>query len=100
MKKRFHSLPAILLVPLLLSACIAPSAISVSNAQNNADYTVSYLFEHDGCRVYRFYDAWSHSYVYFTTQGDVTSIPNDSTRQQTITYRQRTDSTFIKNTEK
>ena len=99
MKKIFRSLPAILFVP-LLSACFGPSAISVSNAQNNADYTVSYLFEHDGCRVYRFYDAWSRSYVYFTTQGDVTSIPNDSTRQQTITYRQRMDSTFIKNTER
>ena len=56
MKKIFRSLPAILFVP-LLSACFGPSAISVSNAQNNADYTVSYLFEHDGCRVYRFYDA-------------------------------------------
>lgn len=100
MKKIFHSLPAILLVPFFLSACIGPRAISVSNAQNNADYTVSYLFEHDGCRVYRFYDAWSGSYVYFTTQGDVTSIPNDSTRQQTITYSQRMDSTFIKNTER
>ncbi len=100
MKKIFYSLPAFLWMPFILSACFAPSAISVNQAQNNADYTVSYLFEHDGCRVYRFYDAWSGSYVYFTTQGDVTSIPNDSTRRQTITYRQRTDSTFTKNAEK
>ena len=100
MKKIFYSLPVLLLVPFILSACITQRSISVDKAQNNADYTVSYLFEHDGCRVYRFYDAWSHSYVYFTTQGDVTSIPNDSTRQQTITYRQRMDSTFIKNTER
>ena len=83
-------------MPFVLSACIGPRSISVNKAHNNADYTVSYLFEHDGCRVYRFYDMWSGSYVYFTTQGDVTSIPNDSTRQQTITYRQRTDSAFIK----
>ena len=96
MKKIFYSLPVLLLMPFVLSACFGPSAISVSNAQNNADYTVSYLFEHDGCRVYRFYDAWSRSYVYFTTQGDVTSIPNDSTRQQTITYRQRPTSVFVK----
>ncbi len=96
MKKTFHSLPVLLLMPFVLSACIGPRSISVNKAHNNADYTVSYLFEHDGCRVYRFYDMWSGSYVYFTTQGDVTSIPNDSTRQQTITYRQRTDSAFIK----
>ena len=98
MKKIFRSLPVLLLMLFVLSACASP--ILVSSAQNNPDYTVSYLFEHDGCRVYRFYDGWSRSYVYFTTQGDVTSIPNDSTCQQTITYRQRTDSTFIKNTEK
>ena len=100
MKKIFYSLPALLLVPFILSACITQRSISVDKAENNADYTISYLFEHDGCRVYRFYDVRSHSYVYFTTQGDVTSIPNDSTRQQTITYRQRMDSTFIKNTER
>ena len=98
MKKIFRSLPVLLLMLFVLSACASP--ILVSSAQNNPDYTVSYLFEHDCCRVYRFYDAWSRSYVYFTTQGDVTSIPNDSTRQQTITYRQRMDSTFIKNTER
>ena len=50
----------------------------------------------DGCRVYRFYDARSGSYVYFTTQGDVTSIPNDSTRRQTVTYRQRDRQTVVK----
>ena len=94
MKKIFRSLPVLLLMLFVLSACASP--ILVSSAQNNPDYTVSYLFEHDGCRVYRFYDVRSHSYVYFTTQGDVTSIPNDSTRQQTITYRQRPTSVFIK----
>lgn len=98
MKKIFYSLPVLLLMPFVLSACGGP--ISISKAQNNPSYTVSYLFEHDGCRVYRFYDVRSGSYVYFTTQGDVTSIPNDSTRQQTITYRQRTDSVFTKNAER
>ena len=47
------------------------------------EITVSYLFEHDGCKVYRFYD--KGNYVYFTTRGDVTSITNDSTAQRTIT---------------
>ena len=53
------------------------------NLENNSTYTVSYLFEHDGCKVYRFYD--KGNYVYFTTRGDVTSITNDSTAQRTIT---------------
>ena len=52
--------------------------LKVGESENNSTYTVSYLFEHDGCKVYRFYD-------YFTTRGDVTSITNDSTAQRTIT---------------
>lgn len=43
---------------------------------------LSYLFEHDGVKVYRFYDMGN--YVYFTTKGEVTSIKNDSTAQRTI----------------
>jgi hypothetical protein len=50
--------------------------------QNNNSYTISYLFEHDGVKVYRFYDMGN--YVYFTTKGEVTSIKNDSTAQRTI----------------
>lgn len=89
--KSLRRLP-FLLLPLLgiLASCISyERSVAVSRSENNPDYTVSYLFEHDGCRVYRFYDSWSSSFVYFTTQGDVTSIPNDSTRQQTVTYRQK-----------
>lgn len=89
--KSLRRLP-FLLLPLLgiLASCIPyERSVSTSRSENNPDYTVSYLFEHDGCRVYRFYDRRSSSFVYFTTQGDVTSIPNDSTRQQTVTYRQK-----------
>lgn len=53
---------------------------------NNSIYRISfyppYLFEHDGVKVYRFYDMGN--YVYFTTKGEVTSINNDSTAQRTI----------------
>ena len=50
-------------------------------------YEVSYLFEHDGVKVYRFMDMGN--YVYFTTKGDVTSIKNDSTKERTVTiYRE------------
>lgn len=40
-------------------------------ATNNADYSVSYLFEKDGIKVYRFYDRGE--YVYFTSEGNVTN---------------------------
>ena len=46
--------------------------LKIGESENNSTYTVSYLFEHDGCKVYRFYD--KGNYVYFTTRGDVTSI--------------------------
>ena len=40
---------------------------------------VEYLFEHEGCKVYRFMDM-GH-YIYFTNcEGDVTSIESDSVR--------------------
>ena len=55
-------------------------------SENNRTYEVSYLFEHDGVKVYRFMDMGN--YVYFTTKGDVTSIKNDSTKERTVTiYR-------------
>jgi Domain of unknown function (DUF4884) len=51
--------------------------------KNNATYQVDYLFEHDGCKVYRFFDA-GH-YVYFTNcTGDITSIKKDSTEARVI----------------
>lgn len=65
-----------------LSSC-ASIPLQVGESENNSTYTVSYLFEHDGCKVYRFYDRGN--YVYFTTRGDVTSIKNDSTTKRTIT---------------
>ena len=53
--------------------------IAKSAPENNPSYKVEYLFEHDGCKVYRFMDMGN--YVYFTNcQGDVTSIENDSVR--------------------
>ncbi len=45
--------------------------------QSNKDYTISYLFEHDGCKVYRFIDAGE--YVYFTSCSGETSYRADST---------------------
>ncbi|WP_085535263.1 DUF4884 domain-containing protein [Massilibacteroides vaginae] len=49
-----------------------------TESDNNKSYTVEYLFEHDGCKVYRFMDRGE--YVYFTNcNGSVTSATSDST---------------------
>lgn len=64
-----------------LSSCASP--IYSKPAENNTDYKVDYLFEHDGCKVYRFYDRGN--YVYFTNcTGNVTAVTSDSTRVETI----------------
>ena len=72
-----------LLLPLLLASCtVTQHPISKEPAANNHYYKVEYLFEHDGCKVYRFYD--NGYYVYFTNcNGEATA---------------RTDSTAVKNT--
>ena len=62
-----------------LASCYAGIPLKSGKSENNQTYEVSYLFEHDGVKVYRFLDLGN--YVYFTTRGDVTSIKNDSTRQ-------------------
>ena len=66
-----------------LASCYAGIPRKGGNSENNQTNEVSYLFEHDGVKVYRFLDLGN--YVYFTTRGDVTSIKNDSTRKRTIT---------------
>jgi len=62
---------------LFLSFCYASVPIKAEKPENNKTYEVDYLFEHDGCKVYRFYD--KGNYVYFTNcEGTVTSIEKDS----------------------
>lgn len=74
--KPLLSLTAI--VMLSISSCKTNKPLISTQAQNNTTYEVSYLFEHDGCKVYRFQD--DGRYVYFTNcTGDVTSVENDST---------------------
>ena len=61
-----------------IASCGIGIPLQNGHSQNNSTYEVSYLFEHDGCKVYRFYDRGN--YVYFTTRGEVTSVQSDSTR--------------------
>ena len=66
---------------LLLTSCYYQRPIYRQPPANNGTYRVDYLFEHEGCKVYRFYD--NGNYVYFTncngeavTQTDSTAIRN------------------------
>jgi hypothetical protein len=57
--------------------------INKTTPYNNKTYEVQYLFEHDGCKVYRFMDYGS--YVYFTNcSGSVTNVVNDSVQIRVI----------------
>ena len=62
-----------------LSSCVSQIPLTKEKPVNNSTYQVEYLFEHEGCKVYRFMDM-GH-YIYFTNcEGDVTSIESDSVR--------------------
>lgn len=68
-----------------MSACYSGQPVAKQTPDNNQTYKVDYLFEHDGCKVYRFHD--KGNWVYFTNCGqDVTAIKKDSTkvRVQTV----------------
>jgi Domain of unknown function (DUF4884) len=78
-----------LLALLTLSAC-APTMHPISNvpAKNNKDYNVEYLFEHEGCKVYRFLDhnKTGSYYVYFTNCNGSTVARTDSTAVSNTTH--------------
>lgn len=82
MKTLFKSL-LILIVSCEFLSCTRQIPISKVTPENNKTYQVDFLFEHDGCKVYRFRD-YGNS-VYFTNcNGDVTSIKSDTTEIRTI----------------
>lgn len=47
---------------MLAAGCDAPGKPQSVSASTNPDYEISFLFEHDGCRVYRFSDNWEKRY--------------------------------------
>jgi hypothetical protein len=66
-----------LLPVLLLASCYYQRPVATENTYNNKDYKVDYLFEHDGCKVYRFYDRGN--YIYFTNCNGEAIAQTDST---------------------
>jgi hypothetical protein len=65
------------LLCLAVSSCYLQQPITREPPQNNATYTVDYLFEHEGCKVYRFYDRGN--YIYFTNCNGEAIMKTDST---------------------
>lgn len=51
-------------------------------SDNNKTYTVQYLFEHEGCKVYRFRDGVD--YVYFTNCNGEAIHKTDSTQVRNV----------------
>lgn len=77
--KRFLPL---LLIPALAS-CAAGEPLVTAPSQNNVTYTVEYLFEHEGCKVYRFYD--KGNYVYFTNcNGEAIAMTDSTATRNTV----------------
>jgi Domain of unknown function (DUF4884) len=63
----------------LITGCYSGKPLTKQKADNNNTYTVQYLFDHDGCKVYRFKD--EGHYVYFTScKGETVSLQGDSVR--------------------
>ena len=74
-------------VLLITSGCITEKQIPLrtQESQNNETYKVDYLFEHDGCKVYRFYDRGN--YVYFTNCKGEAIMKTDSTEVRNRIWR-------------
>ena len=82
MKTLFRTL-LILIVSCEFLSCTRQIPVSKVIPENNKTYRVDFLFEHDGCKVYRFIDKGNT--VYFTNcNGNVTSLKSDSTEIRTI----------------
>jgi hypothetical protein len=60
-----------------LSSCMIQQPVASQTAVNNQDYKVDYLFEHEGCKVYRFADRGYN--VYFTNCNGNAIAKTDST---------------------
>ena len=73
-------LPLLLMLP--AAGCYTQQPIMQEAPKNNVTYTVDYLFEHEGCKVYRFYDRGQ--YVYFTNCRGEAIAKTDSTEVRNI----------------
>jgi hypothetical protein len=72
--------PSLAIITFLFLNCHPQRSLPLTTqkSDNNPTYVVQFLFTHDGCKVYRFYDLGN--YVYFTScNGETTNVLSDST---------------------
>jgi hypothetical protein len=70
----------LLLISIILVSCVG-NGIEKSKT-NNDDYEVTYLFEKDGVKMYRFYDGIQ--FHYFTSRGEtITTQTSGSGKNET-----------------
>lgn len=76
-----------MLVLLFIISCTNRFQIPLAKgkSENNKTYDVEYLFEHDGCKVYRFYDRGNC--VYFTNCRGEAIAKTDSTEERNRIWR-------------
>ena len=83
MKTIIKTAVLIAVITLIFSCKIIQKPVSSTAPNDNQTYQVDYLFEHEGCKVYRFVDRGN--YVYFTNRdSEITSIKNDSTHTRVV----------------
>ena len=81
--KKSNFLPFLVSVVALFTSFFFLLPISSVTPANNKTYQVDFLFEYDGCKIYRFADYGN--YIYFSNCGnETTSFINDSTFIKTI----------------
>jgi hypothetical protein len=73
----------LILLMAFATSCLPQQPIVREKSHNNKDYIVDYLFEHDGCKVYRFLDR--SVYVYFTNCRGEAMAKTDSTEVKNTT---------------
>lgn len=95
--KSKYLLPLVLLMISMLSSCYSPiPLIGTFNSRKPYQPHVDLILEHEGCKVYRFYDM--DNYVYFTNcAGDVTAIKDDSTKMRVTNHVRITNDTLEEN---
>jgi surface polysaccharide O-acyltransferase-like enzyme len=78
---RTSKLLLLLLISITFVSCYGDGIEKLKT--NNDDYSVTYLFEKDGIKVYRFYDGLH--YHYFTSQGEtITTQRTGSSKNENL----------------
>lgn len=75
----------IFIVLFIVSGCAVGVPRQTKESENSQTYDVDYLFEHDGCKVNRFYDRGN--YVYCTNCNGEAIVKMDSTEIRTTIRR-------------